>query len=275
MGYDVTIRREDGTEVPVAVKPTKIKVDTGDTGLSVGLAWCKPDIQDDPTAYAALLGAWPQVDGLVLAKDDAARFDGLVSCVGHDEKHVWVEAVGDGGGPQPGALSLSVSADDADPNRMTVSVVVDNAGEGEVSLDFGDGSPTEVNAGDGATATVHTFADEGQYAIQATDTDQPERTATESVTVPFPGEGEELVVTITADPSDPNRLTASLVANNAGQGEVSVDWGDGSATEVNPGDGATPSTHVYVDGSYQVAVTDTDQPERTVSQPITVPFPAQ
>lgn len=89
--------------------------------------------------------------------------------------------------PQPEPLTLSVTEDTSDTNRLTVSVTVDNKGQGPVSVDLGDGSPAVSNPGDGTTVTTNAYAVAGDYLVVATDDDNATRGASQSVTVPFSG----------------------------------------------------------------------------------------
>lgn len=275
MSYGIKIRLEDGSEVEVHVKPKKFELaQHGDEGLfKLCVAWSKCKLHEDSAAAHAVEAAWPGRESVLLVKRDQEEpvFAGVVSAVGYDDELVFIQAIEDGGGPLPEPLTLSVAYDDADPQGLAVLVTVENDGEGEVTVDFGDGSPTVVHPGDG-TAVPHAYDTAGTYTVSATDTDQPERTAAAPISVPRPT--ADLEVAIVADPEDPARMTAAITADNKGAGEVTVDFGDGSATVVNPGDGAAVTTHLYVAGTYTVNVTDADQPERTFSGVITVPFPA-
>lgn len=88
--------------------------------------------------------------------------------------------------PQPEPLALTVTEDTTDVTHMTVSVLVDNKGEGAVTVDPGDGSASQPNPGDGATVTSVTYQTAGDYTLVATDDDNATRGASQSVTVPFP-----------------------------------------------------------------------------------------
>ena len=174
-----------------------------------------------------------------------------------------------------GDLELTATVDDTDPENLRVKVTVDNAGEGAVDVDFGDGTPTVTNPGDGTTESVHDYGVAGTYTVTSTDTDRPSRTATTDVTVEGDGGtgGDELVVVIVADESDPDRKTARLMANNTTHGATTIVWGDGSSSESYPGDNSV-RTHVYVgEGTFSVVVTDEDEPARFVETLITLPFP--
>ena len=274
MSYGVVIRQADGSEVEIPVEPKKTEIaQHGEDAVLVAcVAWSKCKLKEHPRAAAAVMYAFPGRETLILSRGDMDEpvFSGVVTAVGYDDECVFLKAAG-GEGPQPGPLSLTVEQDTSDPAGLTVLVSVDNDGEGEVSIDPGDGTPVVSHPGDG-TPVSHAYATAGTYTVTATDVDQPERTAQQSVSVPFPS--DTLVITVTADASDPNRLTASVVADNKGAGEVSIGFGDGSPVAANPGDGVTATAHPYTAGTYVITVTDVDQPERTAQQEITVPFPA-
>lgn len=89
--------------------------------------------------------------------------------------------------PQPEPLTLSVTENTSDTNRLTVSVTVDNKGQGPVSIDLGDGNPAVPNPGDGVTVTDNTYAVAGDYLVVATDDDNATRGSSQTVTVPFSG----------------------------------------------------------------------------------------
>ena len=59
--------------------------------------------------------------------------------------------------------------------------------------------------------------------------------------------------------------------DNHGQGGVNIDWGDGK-TEGGGGGGVT--SHIYTTGgNYTITVTDSDDPSRKVTVPVTVNLP--
>lgn len=86
--------------------------------------------------------------------------------------------------PQPDPLALTVTEDTSDATRMTVSVTVDNKGEGSVSVDPGDGSAVLANPGDG-TPVTYTYQAAGDYTLVVTDDDNATRGGSQAVTVPF------------------------------------------------------------------------------------------
>jgi hypothetical protein len=272
--YKIAITAEDGTEIPVPVKPLSLGFGLEEEVLYAEVSWCEEALKDYPEAYAALLKAWPGQESLVAWRDEEEEpvFTGLLSKVADGKDVLCLKASGDGGpGPQP--LELTASEDAADPNRMTALIVANNGDQGAVTLDFGDGSPTESNPGDGSTETPHAYAEAGTYTVTGTDEDDPSITATVEVTVPFGDTPSELEVTVTEDTADPNRLSVLITANNGDQGSVLLDFGDQSETESNPGDGTTQTPHAYAQaGTFTVTATDEDDPSRTGTAEVTVPF---
>lgn len=86
--------------------------------------------------------------------------------------------------PQPDPLALTVTEDTSDTSRMTVTVTVDNKGEGPVSVDPGDGSAVQSNPGD-STPVTYAYTTPGDYTLVVTDDDNATRGASQAVTVPF------------------------------------------------------------------------------------------
>ena len=86
--------------------------------------------------------------------------------------------------PQPDPLALTVVEDASDTSRMTVTVTVDNKGEGPVSIDPGDGSAVQSNPGD-STPVTYAYTTPGDYTLVVTDDDNATRGGSQAVTVPF------------------------------------------------------------------------------------------
>lgn len=86
---------------------------------------------------------------------------------------------------------------------------------------------------------------------------------------------EEPVITVTPNVSDASGLTVDITVDNKGQGPGSLDLGDGSPAQDNPGDGTTVTSHAYaVAGAYTVVFTDADEASRTASAAVTIPATA-
>lgn len=188
MGYKVVVTDEGGEEVHVEAHAVALEVEQGDEGLWAKVAWEKDELKEDPAGFLAVTGAWPGVGSLSLWEKDAeeALFTGQISGVGYCGEKIFLKASGDGGEEPPAELSVEVSADEADPNRLSALIVADNGDEGEVAVDFGDGSAAGTNPGDGTTTTAHVYAAAGTYKVTVTDADDASRTASADVVVPFP-----------------------------------------------------------------------------------------
>jgi hypothetical protein len=272
VAYQVKIVSGD-TTTTVHATPDSFAVNGDDDGTTVSIGWCRNDLLADPAGYTAVVSAWPGEDHATLTvydSDDEPVFDGVVTGVAYDSKHVNIDAF-EASTAQP--LTINVVVDATDPTSVTASITANNYGQGPVAFDYGDDSPNEDNPGDGTTANVHAY-EPGMYTVVATDTDNPVRTAAKVVTIPFPNPDLDLTITVTAEPSDPSRHVGIVKANNHGQGQVVVSFGDATPVAVNVGDGVAGSVHAWVNpGVYTVTVTDVDQPWRTVSQDVTIPFP--
>ena len=174
---------------------------------------------------------------------------------------------GEGGG---GELKLTVAQAADVSDAYTVDATVDNAGK-PASVDFGDDSPAADNPGDGTTATQHTYTKDGTYTVTATDKEDTARKGTQKLTVP----GLRVVAQRNAD--DNTGQTVDLFVGNGPAldgGEVTVTWGEGEpATDTNPGDGETASTHAYpTPGEKTIHVVDADDPSLTGQVTITLPL---
>lgn len=271
MIHKITLVREDLSEIELNTKPKELCLDTEDEGLVFEVSWSPSELANDAEEYLAVKAAWPGREKVILAdRNDEVVFSGKVSGILFGKDEIGFKARQDT--MVPGAVTLDVVEDTADPNRRSVLITANNYGKGGVSIDFGDGTPGGTNSGDGSTTSSHAYTTDGTYTVTVTDVDEPERTATFEVTVPYANGNGELEVSISADSGDPNLRRASVLADNKGAGEVSISWGDGLADGTNSGDGVTSTEHDYADGTWTVTVTDVDEPTRTVAQEVTIPF---
>ena len=196
----ITLVREDATETTLDTKPKEICLETKDGKLHLKLLWNALDLADDAEEYLAVKAVWPGKQSVRLTSGtDEELFKGKVSGFVQTKEDLGFHATQDS--MLPGGLQVDVTEDTADATRMSVLITVDNFGEGGVSLDFGDGTPGGTNIGDGTTTTGHLFTAPGTYTVTATDVDQPDRTNTFEVTVPFTVGLGDLEVTIVADSS--------------------------------------------------------------------------
>jgi hypothetical protein len=175
------------------------------------------------------------------------------------------------GAPAVNAPSVTITEDVSDPDGMTVSVLVNNHGNGSATVNWGDSTPDSTNPGDGATPNTHAYTNEGIKTLTVTDVTDGTLTTTRQVAVPFDG-GSALAASVAeSSPAGPNRRTVTLTWDNQNQGGVTVNFGDNTANQ----NGATTGTtdHVYAsNGTYNVTVTDASNPDRSIQVPVTVPF---
>ena len=198
MSYKVAIRPDGRDEVPVTVDAKNFKIEEHyEGGLLAELEYSKYGLgQHDPTGSKAILGAWPGVDELVLYRRnyDAENsdeeweeiFSGVVTKVDTDDHEVIIAAHMAEVPVPPNPLTVTVQEDTDDPARLTVLVTSDNDGLGQVVLEFGDGAAA-VNPGDGTSGNQHVFETAGTYTVKSTSGSDPERVATQVVTVPYTG----------------------------------------------------------------------------------------
>lgn len=173
----------------------------------------------------------------------------------------------------PFGPTMTVTRDRSDvTDRRSVIVTVDNYGAGNVSVNWGDGTPNATNTGDGSSQSKHKYATGGQKTITVVDSDDPSRTASFQVTLPYPPD-PALTLTVTESiPPGPDRRTVTATWDNQGLGAVTIAWGD-NTTETGPD--AWSLDHTYATaGTFQVTVTDQAEASRSITVPVTVPFHA-
>jgi hypothetical protein len=101
-------------------------------------------------------------------------------------------------------ISASVAGD-------TVTLTVDNHGNGLTTVDWGDDTTSSGPASDGGTVT-HTYSANGTYTINVASVANPLARAAVQVTV---GEPTGLVASVDADDSDTTGMTVNVTWNNA------------------------------------------------------------
>lgn len=140
--------------------------------------------------------------------------------------------------------------DSNDPGPDTISQWEITWGDG--SAEIVSGNPSQVQ---------HTYADDGQYTVSATATDEDGTfAAQERHTVVVGNLAPTLTVTGAPNVDEGSPFTLSFAAADPGQDTIdhwTVNWGDG-ATETYAGT-STSATHVYDDGTYTISVTATDE----------------
>lgn len=166
--------------------------------------------------------------------------------------------------PVPTAPTATFGASNADATGQTASVTYDNAPNGPVTIDWGDGTAA-VDGIEAATVT-HAYADPGTYTITVASKANPASLATSTVTAPL--------MVLTATKTTGNAQSTDLLAENWTFGSVTIDWDDANPDGTNPGDGTTVTAHVYTgSGSHTVVVTDASDPTRQGRVTFTIPWP--
>lgn len=94
---------------------------------------------------------------------------------------------------------------------QTVTLTVDNHGNGLTNVDWGDGTSSSGPAIDGGTVD-HTYAADGTYQITVTSVSNPLATTTLAVTI---GAATGLVASVDALDSDASGMTVNVTWNNA------------------------------------------------------------
>jgi len=138
-------------------------------------------------------------------------------------------------------------------------------------LDWGDGStPEEITVGPDRTLQLtHTYANPSVYTVSVRRLDQEQFRTRKAIQVPI---AQDVNLTVEQDPADTTGMTVQANWDNGGDGPVTVEFGDGTGPQDA---GATgPLSHAYqTAGTYNVTVTDADQPGKTETASVTVPFP--
>lgn len=166
-------------------------------------------------------------------------------------------------------LVISVTEVTSDANRRTARIDWNNGTAGTVKVDWGDGT---VVVGQTQSGNLnHAYASgAASYTARVVDETDAGRQESEIITIPFGP-----VLTLAEDVTDADSRTVIATVNNWGKGAVSINWGQvGAPTPINAGNGTAESTYKYTaGGTYTVVVTDTDDPTRTTTKNVTVPFP--
>lgn len=174
--------------------------------------------------------------------------------------------------PNP-VISVSPASGDA---PLPVVLTVNNNDNGQVTIDWGDGTPVQTvagNDGDDTATYPHQYVEGNTdpYTITVTAVQDDRSTATTEVTVST--DEPTQAPTISVDPAQgPAPLDAVLTVNNHGRGDVVIDWGDGSAEETVPGgDTGAEETypHQYADAG-SITATVYDAADSELSSTVTV-----
>lgn len=273
---DVTIDEVPALPDPIiSVTPT-----SGDAPLSVTLTVNNHNNGDvfidwgeggEPTQHAGGTEEEPNTFPHQYLAGRTEPYTITVTAVQDDRASATVEVQVDS--DEPGQAP-EVSADPATGEApLTTTLTINNHGQGDVVVDFGDGTDPQVIDGGNAEAPAtveHTFAEVGEYTVTVTDEGDQALSGSATVTVTEPAPQEPPTITATPD-SGEAPLEVSFTSDNHGNGPVSIDPGDGSAPLSNDGDGIDTTVHTYTEaGEYTATVTSDADPEQSATAPIEV-----
>lgn len=172
--------------------------------------------------------------------------------------------------PVPEEASVIIDGLPGDTTEMCVRLIIDNHGFGPVTVNWGDGSDTEVT-GDCSTIT-HCYEADGTYTICVGDQQTPAISVCRDIVVPVPD--DEPTMSIAVDPTDDMCVIATIDMPPQSDGRVEVSWGDdsdNSTVTVTPG---TPVelSHCYdTPGVYTIRATRVEQPDYYTTETVIVP----
>ncbi|WP_435111313.1 fibronectin type III domain-containing protein [Nocardiopsis synnemataformans] len=179
--------------------------------------------------------------------------------------------------PDP-VISVTPASGDA---PLPVTLTVDNHGNGDVTIDWGDGTaPTQHDGGtteEPATYPHQYLAGRPEpYTITVTAVEDERATAT--TTVQVAADEPPVAPEASVDPAAGTApVETTLTVNNHGRGDVVLDWGDGSDPEaVTGGDTGQEAvhTHTYTEpGEYTITVTDEADASLSGTATVTVDAP--
>jgi len=163
--------------------------------------------------------------------------------------------------PPPPAPTLTLTPDTG-PIPLWVAFTVDNHGNGPVTVDPANGEDPYEDAGEGEPFDFQ-YTTAGEYTVTVTSNADPAAQATGTVTA-APQDPPSVELT-------PRGLAVDVLAQNNGNGPVSLDFGDDSPAGTNPGDHKSITEHTYAEaGTYTVTATSQADPTKTGSAQTTV-----
>jgi hypothetical protein len=145
---------------------------------------------------------------------------------------------------------------------FTIDIAVsDPEGEAvDLSIDWGDGTYTQVSSAAALQTLSHSYSSPGSYYIFISGTDQSYNYAYSGTSFEYINEAPS--VSISSQSDDGNGLLSIDIATSDPEGddvELYIDWGDGSTTTIIAASATESLTHQYASsGSYYVTISATD-----------------
>jgi hypothetical protein len=176
----------------------------------------------------------------------------------------------------PDGAPLTVTEDTTDASRMSVNAEVAAGTTGTYRVSWGDGTVAQdIIPG---TPLNHEYDRPGTYTVSVWDSTNTQRVSVQPVTVPFTG-AVVPAIDVTQDTSDATRRTAHVTVTNPQAGRTyEVQWQAGGDWDDIPSGGATPNqlSHAYPapDGTKAITVRDKMDPTKSVTENVTIPYPA-
>lgn len=172
----------------------------------------------------------------------------------------------------PDGPPLTVTENDAEPTRMSVTASVPAGTTGTYSINWGDGTAVQdILPG---TPLNHTYARAGTYNISVWDKTMTQRVTVKTVTVPF-SDTQMPTITVTEAAGDPDHMTVAVTVNNHGNGPVTLIWGQTPplADGTNAGDDTAVTNQKYTEnGTWTLTAVDQNDPTLTNTAQVIVPF---
>ena len=174
-------------------------------------------------------------------------------------------------------LTISGAAMVDEGSLYTLSLSSSDPGDDTITgwnINWGDGSPIEMVAGNPSSVT-HTFADgDATYSISATAMDDDGTYSSNTLSVMVTDVDPTLAISGASNVNEGDTYTLNLSSSDPGDDTITewnIDWGDGSPIEMVAGDPST-ATHVYADGdsTYTVSATATNEDGTFSSNSISV-----
>lgn len=156
----------------------------------------------------------------------------------------------------------------SDTNRMivTAEVTLPAHSTGSGTIDWGDGTDRQdITVGDDNTVSLnHTYAAAGVYTVTVRRADVDTYRTRLAVAVPIAD-----APTLTVEKGE-GANDANITWDNHGNGPVTIDWGDSSATE--DGEVTGSKNHTYEPGDHTITVISKANPAAKAVENVTIPI---